>query len=86
MHTVDLLEQALELATSLGYQVRQDWLGGSGGGACQLKGQKWLFIDLASSPLEQLDQVAEALRNDPAVLGLSLSPPLARLLDLRKTA
>jgi hypothetical protein len=86
MHTVDLLEQCLDLAVALGYQVRQDWLGGSGGGACQLKGQKWLFVDLAASPLEQLDQAAEALRNDPAVPGRPLSPALARLLDLRKTA
>ncbi len=86
MHTVDLLEEALQLATSLGYQIRQDWLGGNGGGACQLKGQKWLFVDLAASPWDQLDRVADALRNDPATSASTASPQLSRLLNIRKTA
>lgn len=61
MHTVDLLEQALALAASLGIRVRQEWLGGSGGGCCEIRGQNWLFIDLALTPVEQFAQVSEAL-------------------------
>jgi hypothetical protein len=62
MHTVELLEQALTLAQQRGFQIRHEWLGGSGGGACELRGQKILLIDLALSYVEQLELVREALR------------------------
>ncbi len=64
MSTVELLEQALALAKRLGYAVRQEWLGGSGGGACEIKGKKLLFLDLAETPLDHLDQVLELLRRE----------------------
>lgn len=86
MHTVDLLEQALQTAQRLGYKLRQEWLGGSGGGGCEIKGQKWMFLDLALSPSEQLEQVAEALMREPGIARLDLSPPLRKLLRLRKAA
>jgi hypothetical protein len=69
MHTVDLLEQALALAASLGVRVRQEWLGGSGGGSCEIRGQRWLFIDLALTPAEQFAQVSEALTAHPGRFG-----------------
>jgi hypothetical protein len=62
MHTVDLLDQAVGAAKQRGYKVREEWLGGAGG-ACEIQGQKWLFLDLALSPDEQLEQVLEALRD-----------------------
>ena len=46
MHTVEMLEQALDLAARLGYTIRQEWLAGSGGGGCELKGRKLFFLDL----------------------------------------
>ena len=52
MHTVELLEQACAIAEQLGYQTRQEWLGGTGGGTCEFGGRKWIFIDLALSVFE----------------------------------
>ena len=52
MHTVELLAEALNLAGRLGYEVRQEWLAGNGGGACELKGRKILFLDLALGPAD----------------------------------
>lgn len=86
MHTVDLLEQALITAERLGYELRHEWLGGSGGGCCQYNGRKWLFVDLALSPAEQLTQVLEGLRVDPQLGRCELSHELARALNLRKAA
>lgn len=86
MHTVELLEYALDAAERLGFKIRQDWLGGSGGGACQFKGQKWIFLDLALNPDEQFDQVAEAIQSDPAIHTLPIAPELRAMLKLRKTA
>ena len=86
MHTVELLEQALCVAEQLGYKTRQEWLGGTGGGACEFAGTKWIFVDLALTAIEQLEQVTEALRNDPAIYVADLSPPMRRLLGIRKSA
>ena len=86
MHTVELLEQACDVADRLGYRTRQEWLGGTGGGACEFGGRKWIFIDLALNVCEQLEQVTEALRQDPAVHLLDLSPPMRQILGIRSAA
>ncbi|MGQ9575357.1 MAG: hypothetical protein ACUVUC_08565 [Thermoguttaceae bacterium] len=82
MHTVELLQEALHAAQRLGYQVRHEWLGGSGGGACEIKGRKCLFLDLALGPDDQLQQVLDSLRREPPAALLGLSEPLRRALQL----
>jgi hypothetical protein len=67
MHTVELLEKTMALAERLGYTVRQEWLGGAGGGACEFGGRKFVFVDLSLTVVEQLEQVASAIRNDPSL-------------------
>ncbi len=64
MHTVELLQEALETARGLGYDVRQDWLGGDGGGHCLVRGRRMLLLDVAQTPDEQLDVVVDALRGE----------------------
>ena len=86
MLTVEMLERALDLAVRLGYTVRQDCFAGNGGGACQLKGRKFLFVDLDVGPEEQLDQVVAALRHEPNALSLPIPRELGDLLKLRKIA
>ena len=86
MHTVEVLEQALDLAERLGYRVRQEWLGGSGGGGCEIKGQKILFIDLALGPIDQLDQVLDTLCCEPGAAAVPMPHQLRDLLRLRKSA
>lgn len=86
MHTVELLKEAVEAAGQLGYEVRLDWLGGEGGGHCVVRGRKWLLLDLAKSPDEQLEDVADALREEPDTAGLTLSADLTRRLAGRRVA
>lgn len=86
MHTVELREQALAVAERLGYRVREEWLGGSGGGHCEFAGRKWIFVDLALNATEQLEQIAEALRSDPAIDTVTLTRPLRMLLGIRRPA
>jgi hypothetical protein len=81
MHTVELLEQALAAAERLGYGIRHEWLGGSGGGGCEFGGRKWIFVDLALNNVEQLEQVTAVLKQDPGAWALELSRPLRRLLE-----
>jgi hypothetical protein len=86
MHTVAMLNEALDTARRLGYEVRQDWLGGDGGGHCLVRGRKWLLLDVAQSADEQLDVVAEALRGEQGADRAVRSPELARRLHLRTAA
>lgn len=80
MHTVEALEHALDAVARLGYEIRHDWLGGSGGGGCVLKGRKLLLVDLALGTVEQLDQVLDALRHDPEAPRLPMPQALCNLL------
>ncbi|MCA9154053.1 MAG: hypothetical protein R3C99_11865 [Pirellulaceae bacterium] len=86
MHTVDLLEESIRVAQRLGYQIRQEWLGGAGGGACEFGGRRWIFVDLALNAIEQLEQVTDALRDDPGVHSISVSPAMSRLLHRQRAA
>ena len=67
MTSVELLEYAINTAEKFGYQIRYEYLGGVGGGACEFAGKKWIFIDLALTAYEQLEQVQNALVGDPAI-------------------
>lgn len=86
MHTVAMLQEALDTARRLGYEVRQDWLGGDGGGHCIVRGRKWLLLDVAQSADEQLDVVADALRTESGASRAILSVELAQRLQLRNAA
>jgi hypothetical protein len=86
MHTVELLKEAVETAQQLGYEVRQDWLGGNGGGHCLVRGRKWLLLDLAQSADEQLNIVAEALRGEAGAGRTVTSKELAKRIDVRSAA
>jgi hypothetical protein len=86
MHTVETLEAALALARQIGYRVREEWLDGRGGGGCEIHGRKWIFLDLALAADEQLDQVLDTLRADPATAGAPMPDALRPLLGIRKIA
>ncbi len=80
MHTVELLDEAIRLAQGLGYRLRQESLGGVGG-ACEIRGEKWLFLDLDAGPQEQLDCVLGALAREPSLGARTISAPLARAIS-----
>jgi hypothetical protein len=86
MHTVEMRERMIRVAEELGYTVRQEWLGGTGGGLCEFGGRRHIFLDLALSAVEQLDQLATALAGDPAVHTLRLPSALAPMLRERRAA
>lgn len=86
MHTVEVLDEAVRVAERLGYGIRHEWLGGSTGGGCEIAGKKWMFVDLALSPLEQLDQIVQSLKFDPLVYTVSMSEQLRDLMQVRKIA
>lgn len=86
MHTVELLNEALDTARKLGYDVRQDWLGGNGGGHCLVRGRKWVLLDLAQTPEEQLSVVTDAISGDESATSIKISSELAERLKIRGAA
>lgn len=85
MHTVELLDEALKVAEQLGYLVRQEWLGGAGGGGCEIKGRRHLFIDLALSVPDQLHLALDVLERERATERVKMGDALGRLLLARQT-
>ena len=61
MNIVRQMEQATAQAEAAGYGVRYEYLGGVSGGFCEVAGRTWIFIDLALSLDEQLQQLLQAL-------------------------
>jgi hypothetical protein len=86
MHTVDLVKEAIALAQGAGYRIRQEYLGGAMGGGCEFGGQKWIFLDVSLGPVDQLDQVLEALRHDPDLVGMPMPDELRNRIGVRKSA
>lgn len=83
MDSVQRFEAAAALAKKLGYRVRHECLDGAGGGSCEVRGQKWIFIDLTLSPAEQLEQLLEVLEADSQV---SMPADLAGRPVIRRAA
>lgn len=86
MYTVELLEAALSAVKKSGYRIRVEPLDGAAGGACEIGGRRWLFLDAAQGPLEHLHQAVELLRNVPESERLVLAPALAKLVRSRRAA
>lgn len=80
MHTLDLMERAIETARGLGYEVRREWLGGVAGGRCEFAGRRFLFLDASLNQLEQLDQLRRALSSAPELDLHPLSPEMEAFL------
>jgi hypothetical protein len=86
MHTAELLKEAVEAARKLGFDVRQDWLGGNGGGHCLVRGRKLILLDIAQSTEEQLTVVIEALRGEAGAARAVRSAELLEQLRSQRAA
>ncbi len=86
MDSVEALDEALAVARTLGFEIREDWFDGRGGGPCRIRGRKCLFLDLQLSPRDRLAQVLETLRTEPGIAQVCLSPALASLLRAGRAA
>ena len=67
MNAVEEFERLINIAQESGYRVRYDYFGGTGGGICRFGGTQWLFVDLALSVTERLENLKSQLLADPSV-------------------
>ncbi len=67
MNAVEEFEYLIGIAQESGYRVRYDYFGGTGGGVCRFGGTQWLFVDLALSVTERLENLKTQLSADPSL-------------------
>jgi len=80
--TLGLLAEACQLATDLGYDVREEPLGDLPGGPCLLAGRRHLILNVEQGPADRLEVILRALAADSRVA----TEPKSRLLASRLAA
>ena len=81
MRTLELLDYLVDLARRLGYEIREEWLDGMGGGACEVKGKRIMFVDQSLPPSERVEQLAHALRGHVDLDRIYVLPEARELLE-----
>ena len=83
MHdTLGLLEEARQLASDLGYVVREEPLGDLAGGPCVVGGERRILLNLEQGPADRLEVLLRALAADQR----TEAEPKSRLLAKRLAA
>ena len=79
-----LLAEGMQLASDLGYRVREEPLGDLPGGGCVVGGTRQILLNLEQGPGERLDQLLDVLAGDPATADEPKSRALAARLQERQ--
>ncbi len=72
----------LRLFEQLGVEVRQERLGGAGGGLCQLRGRRVVFVDLDADAATRIDRCIKALATVPEASSVFVNPNLREQIDM----
>jgi hypothetical protein len=83
--TLGLLAEAVQLATDLGYDVREELLGDFPGGACRVGGASQILVNLDLAAADRLAVILTALAADERTSGQPMSRSLAARLMNRAT-
>ncbi len=84
MEPVDLVLEIRNVLDRLDIEVREGYLGGSGGGLCKLQGRRVVFVDLDADTASILDGMVAALTALPEAEGVFLPPAIRELVDRKK--
>ena len=80
--TLGLLEEARQLATDLGYRLREEPLGDLPGGLCIVGGERHVLLNLEQPPAARLAVLLGTLAKEPR----EAAEPKSRLLATRLRA
>ena len=75
------LEEVLAAAAQCGVQVRRAGLGGEGGGWCEIKGQRVLFVDTMADLETSFARAVEALAGVDGIDEVYLRPEIREAID-----
>lgn len=75
------LEHLIEQLQRLNYQVRNEPLGGAGGGSCTVRGMPVVFVDTEADIATRITLCLEALAAHSSVDDMYLPPALRERID-----
>ena len=85
MHEVDKLGHLLESCRAVGIVVRDESLGGGGGGLCRLRGERVLFVDAEADDAGRYEKTVAALVAVPEFDDMFLPPVIREDLERART-
>lgn len=80
------LEILLTLAEELGIDVRAEPMGGEGGGMCQLKGRRVLFVDTAADLATRYDRTLVAMAGIPELDQRFILPEIRQDIERQRNS
>ena len=81
MNEQNILEELLALLEANGVTVRNEPLGGSGGGLCSIKGQHIFFVDTQASSAVSAAMCAEAVSKVVDVEQIYVKPQVRQFIE-----
>ena len=81
MNEQNILEELLALLEANGVTIRNEPLGGSGGGLCTIKGQQIFFVDTQASSLVSAATCAEVLPKVVDVEQIYVKPQVRQFIE-----
>ena len=81
MNEQGILDELLALLEANGVTIRNEPLGGSGGGLCSIKGQHIFFVDTQASSAVSAAMCAEAVSKVVDVEQIYVKPQVRQFID-----
>lgn len=81
MNLEERFDALMELARNLGLEIRKEPLGGDGGGLCQLKGRRLLFIDTSADLETRYERTLRGLAALPDLDDTYIRPEIREEMD-----
>jgi hypothetical protein len=83
MNEQRILEELLTLLDANGVAIRNEPLGGSGGGLCTVKGRQTFFVDTQAAPADVAALCAQALPKVTDVETIYIRPEVRQFIENR---
>lgn len=84
MNEQNILEELLTLLEANGVKIRNEQLGGSGGGLCTVKGEHFFFVDTQAPFAETAALCAQAVSELLDIEGVYLKPQVREFIEKNK--
>ena len=81
MDNQQILDELVSILEISGIQVRNEMLGGSGGGLCKLRGQQVFFLDTQASSFDCASACARAVERVIDIEQLYIKPQVRQFIE-----
>ena len=82
MDDQQILDELVSILETSGIQVRDEPLGGSGGGLCKLRGRHVFFLDTQASSVDCASACAQAVDRSVDIEQLYIKPQVRQFIEL----